>query len=449
MDYGTYIIESEAFKILDKHEEDRNITYILEPIEKPFVCPQCKSADFNKHGVTNREARDLNVHGYYVGLIISGHRYKCKNCGNTWSDKYSSIDERAKMTNRMRKYICEKALKKTFSDISEELSISVPTVKQIFEDHVASLDAKRKIVAPRVLGLDETHLNNIYRGVYVDIENKRIIDMTADRKLTTVKQWLRALPEKDRIDCVTMDMWGPYKDAVTSELPGVPMIIDKFHVIKHLNEALDSIRKQEQDKLTAKERTHTKRNRWLLLTNKDDLKGMDVFKLQDLLYSFPQFKEPHQLKEDFRDIYKAGDRDSAELMFEEWAEKACKYKQYKAFIEMVNNWHTEIFNYFDYEYTNAATESLNRVSKEVSAKGRGYKFEVLRAKMIYATTASKPPKYTYYQKQNEYFADVIPGNSIGFAMATYRPEKQHKRIDVGAGVDIDELLDILEHSKEF
>ena len=70
---------------------------------------------------------------------------------------------------------------------------------------------------------------------------------------------------------------------------------------------------------------------------------------------------------------------------------------------MVNNWHTEIFNYFDYEYTNAATESLNRVSKEGSAKGRGYKFEVLRAKMIYVTTASKPPKYIYYQKQNEVF----------------------------------------------
>ena len=59
MNYGTYIIESEAFKILDKHEEDRNITYMLEPIEVPFVCPQCKSADFNKHGVTKREARDL------------------------------------------------------------------------------------------------------------------------------------------------------------------------------------------------------------------------------------------------------------------------------------------------------------------------------------------------------------------------------------------------------
>lgn len=99
--------------------------------------------------------------------------------------------------------------------------------------------------------------------------------------------------------------------------------------------------------------------------------------------------------------------------------------------------------------SDAATESLNRVSKEVSAKGRGYKFEVLRTKMIYATTASKPPKYTYYQKQNEYFADTIPRSSMGFAMAIYKPDEQHKRIDIGAGVDIDELLDILEHSERF
>ena len=59
--------------------------------------------------------------------------------------------------------------------------------------------------------------------------------------------------------------------------------------------------------------------------------------------------------------------------------------------------------------------------------------------MIYSTTASKPPKYTYYQKESPYFADVIPGR-INFAMTSYKPERQYKRIDVGAGVDIDELF---------
>ena len=53
------------------------------------------------------------------------------------------------------------------------------------------------------------------------------------------------------------------------------------------------------------------------------------------------------------------------------------------------------------------------------------------------------------RNRTKYFADVIPGNSIGFVMAVYKPNKQYKRIDVGAGVDIDELLKILEHPEEF
>ncbi len=68
--------------------------------------------------------------------------------------------------------------------------------------------------------------------------------------------------------------------------------------------------------------------------------------------------------------------------------------------------------------------------------------------MIYSTTAFKPPKYTYYQKEQQYFADVVPSR-INFAMASYKPEKQYKRIDIGAGVDIDELLDILESTGDF
>jgi len=58
------------------------------------------------------------------------------------------------------------------------------------------------------------------------------------------------------------------------------------------------------------------------------------------------------------------------------------YPEYLAFADTVENWRTEIFNYFDNRYTNAITESLNRVSKEISAQGKGYNFKVLRAKIL-------------------------------------------------------------------
>ena len=452
----TFIIDDQVFKILSKNVGTDGITYELESCDAPVLCPKCHSDNFIGHGRPERRVRDLNEADKCVGLVIYGRRYRCKDCGNTWQEGYSVIDERSRMTNRMRNYIRNRALKKTFSEIAEDLSVSVTAVKQIFADYVTEMDNKRRLVAPKVLGLDETQLNKVYRGMYVDIENARLIDITADRKKDTVRRWLINLPEKERIECVTMDMWGPYQEVVEELLPDVPIVIDKFHVIKNLNAALEDIRRREQEKLTTNERKHAKKNKWLLESNEEDLQGMDKFLLQDLLYSFPQFKEPHQLKEEFRTLYhKAGDRQSAELMFEEWAEKAVKYPEYEIFVNTVNNWHEYIFNYYDHEYTNAATEGLNAITKMVEAKGHGYKFEVLRAKMLYSTEATKPAKFEYYTKKNTaYSSPSYPSGTYGFMDMVRTPvfefsERRYKRIEVSSGVDIPELKRILEDTETF
>jgi hypothetical protein len=64
---------------------------------------------------------------------------------------------------------------------------------------------------------------------------------------------------------------------------------------------------------------------------------------------------------------------------------------------MVENWRTEIFNYFDNHFTDAITELLNNVSKEISEQSRDYNFKVLRAKILYHNSAVKQAKYSYYK----------------------------------------------------
>ena len=114
---------------------------------------------------------------------------------------------------------------------------------------------------------------------------------------------------------------------------------------------------------------------------------------------------------------------------------------------MVDNWHTEIFNYFDNRYTNAITESLNRVSKEISAIGRGYNFKVLRAKILYRNSAVKQAKYSYYKPElnareiiDKHCAFYIDSNGIQITV-DYDA--------VGAGVDIDELSTVLRGNTAF
>lgn len=431
-----YNIEPKEFKVLERHEVGNCITYVLEPIEKPSNCPNCQDANIVQHGINQRKVRDLNEFNKLVGLVIKGHRYRCKACGKSWADTYKSIDDSARMTNRMRDYIINQCLQTTFTDIKKELDISLTAVEKIFAKYAEEMESQRQIVAPRILGMDETMLNGIYRGMYVDVENRRIIDITADRKQRTVRQWLALLPEKERTECATIDMWGSYKDALRMEMPNVFIVIDKFHVIKHLNEALDTIRKKYTATLTDKERRHIKGNRWLLLTNSEEIEGMNAMRLQDILYSFPELEKPYVIKEEFRNIYLfSKTREEAEQAFEEWKTTINDYPEYLAFADTVENWRTEIFNYFDFRFTNAVTESLNKVSKEISAQGRGYNFNVLRAKILYRNQAAKPAKFAYHEPQRP-STGVMQDMTFTFMTPFFGKKKS---VEVGAGTDIDIL----------
>ncbi len=447
-----YHIEPQEFEVVDRRKiDDHSIRYDLRAVETVTECPACRGADIKHNGMRERKVRDLSEHGMMVGLVIHVQRYFCKTCGASWTDTFQSAPENAKMTLRMRDYIQEQAASKPFQNIADELGLSVQTIKRIFEDYISEKDQSRTIVAPTVLGMDENYLNGQYRGMYVDVENGLLIDMTEDRKLSTVKRWLFDLPEKERIKCVTMDMWGPYKEAVAYALPQIPIIIDKFHVIKNLNDSFDRIRKSFRESLSSKERIHFKNNRWLLLRNKEDLDYSSQLILHDLLESFPLIKRPYLLKESFREIYKASCHNEAVQLYEEWKTKAISYPEYKSFICTVDNWKTEIFNYFDYPYTNATTESLNALAKEIAARGRGYSYNVLRYKVLYGTKAAKPPKYRY---DNSFvLAEQVCDNGIDSKTVIWDKDKAFSytidrykayfKLIAGAGTDINELLEEL------
>ena len=442
MPQALYNISPQEFYVVERKEYGDNVQYTLEAVNKPAACPLCKSVNIIGKGVNERSARDLSEFGKLVGLQIRVHRYKCKDCLHTWSDEFKSVPPKAKITKRMREYICKRSLNQPFSVISKELDVSVPTIKEIFHEHVSFLDKERDIEAPYVLGIDENMLLGKYRAIYTDIENGRIIDLQPNRDKDNVIKWLRALPGKERIRCITIDMWGSYKDAVQGVLPNIPIVIDKFHVIKQVNTALDSIRVELSKDVPKSQRIHLKNSRWLMLTNADEMDESPQLFLHDLLETFPELRNPHKLKEDFRQIYRASSRQEAEELFTDWVNEAQEYDAYKPVINTVNNWHTEIFNYFDYKYTNATTESLNRLVSEINQRGRGYSFDVLRMKAIYGTNAAKGRKYRYYK---DYVIDYDESDTSSTRIME-PPKLKKKTVKKAAlvavpGVDIDILCD--------
>ena len=96
-----------------------------------------------------------------------------------------------------------------------------------------------------------------------------MIDVGKDRKEETVKGILAGIPEKQRagIRAVAIDMWEPYIKAVESMLPDTDIVHDKFHIVKHLGEAVDKVRKTEHKDLSMSGDESLKGTKYLWLTN--------------------------------------------------------------------------------------------------------------------------------------------------------------------------------------
>ena len=445
-----YDIEPREFYVLNREEMDNDYLYVLEPVVHQQTCRFCNSSNIIGHGNAPRDIRDTSVHGHRVGLHILAKRYYCKDCKASFNDSFKSVDDDAKITRRLRNKICEESLTKPFLNIADEYGISDTTVRNIFKDYVSDFDKKRVYKTPRVLGIDENHLMRKYRAVFVDIEQRTILEMLPDRNLERIENFIKSLPDYQKIKCVTCDMYRGYINTAYDVIPGVTVIIDKFHVIKEVNNALESIRKRLRNSLSKADNDILRNSRFLLLSNSEDLSFEQAVKLKRLFEKYSVFEKPHQLKEEFRSIYLATSRRQAEMMYSKWCEKV-NYAGYSEFIKVkktVDRHYREIFNYFDYPYTNAVTESLNKLINDIAKAGRGYSFDILRLKCLYGTKATKSEKYDFkkYSVRNESYDR--PGN-MGYSMYFQMPYKKEygviekKELVSGFGVDINELHNIV------
>ena len=371
----TNMLNLPNIKILDMKESEHDYRFLVESTTlSPSHCPKCGTvANLYKHGKKQQLFFDLPMHAKRVGIYVNRQRYKCRECNETFFENLPDMDVNRSVTNRLINWIQEASLEKTFTSVAEEIGVDEKTVRNIFNDYVAKLEAQTDFRTPKWLGIDEVHLLKSYRCVIKDVENKSVIDILRKRNKDMVISYLSKLQDIDKIELVAMDMWRPYKDAVNIVAPHAKIIIDKFHVVKLANEALEKIRKANRQNVSAKERRQLMRDRYVLLTRRKDLNDFDdQIKLQVWTDMFPLLGQAYELKEQFFDIYEAKTVDEAYKLYQEWLSNVPKelMTYFEDLIKAMTNWEEEIFNYFTSPITNAYTESLNRLIKTINHIGR-------------------------------------------------------------------------------
>ncbi len=432
------------YKVFKQEETDHDIFFHLETIEKPTTCPFCNTLNIRKKDKLKNFYFDIHVRGKRVGLTIHAQRYFCKTCKKSFREDLPQIHPTHNMTNRLVKYIEEKSLQRPFTHLAEEIGCTEGTIRKIFRNHRDALASQIKFETPKVMGIDEIHLAKRARAVITNIEEKTIIEMFKDRNKTTIINYLQGLENSHIVLNVAIDMWKPYKDAVHSVLPHSIVVIDKFHVVKMANSALEKYRKELRVSLTTKQRIDLKNDRFLLLKRKSTLSPKEDMIVSYWENNYPILAKMYLLKEQFFEIYDAKSKEEAYTRYSEFENQLTqeiKHYWYEA-TRAVGNWHNEIFAYFDYPVTNAYTEAMNSVIRHVDRMGRSYSFETIRAKMLYTKSIHK----TKRPKMDKHYDLGVPTFCRkGTVMDRCVPSKisspvQKMSKDINYGVDMGKLV---------
>ena len=387
----TDFLQLPSLKTLAVQSEDD--LYVIKAAGRSdlLTCQICGTGRLHGHGSQEQCFQDTPAHGKPVRIVLQRRRYRCIACGKTQFEPVADFDSKRQGTTRLVNYVRTHCFRETFAAIARQVSLDEKTIRHIFDDYVEELETSIRFRTPRILGIDEIKVIGSYRAMITNIERRTVFDLRPSRAKADLLPYFRQLRDKDQVEWVAMDMYHVYRQIVKAALPEARIVVDRFHIQRMANDAIEKLRKRIRKDLSARQRLKLKDERFLLLKRQHDLDPAAMARMLAWFQQFPLLGEAHALKEGFLSIWDQKNRLGAEAACERWLGNIAPEMApvFKDLTTAVRNWHDEIFSYFEQPITNAYTESVNRMAKDMNRMGRGYSFEVIRARMLYDAKARK------------------------------------------------------------
>jgi transposase len=385
----------------------------------------CEVKEVKPHGTFLMEKiHDVPWGGKSVIFDLRRQRWMCKTCGETVAQPADFlVISRYKMTQRLLEYLQVYSLFESELQLSNETGIPVRKIREIRNEFVGTLEKQVKFATPSVLGMDGVRADSRRRRVILtDIKGKYVIDFLDFGDAEGIAARLKEFPGWEDIQIVTIDMCKTLRAAVKGGLPHAIIIIDLFHVMRMANQVMDAVRvrlfprekKKREPGQPGLPRPEPFRKRRATLTDHDRRYMEYWFELA------PELRMAYNLKEDFLEMFdeepyelglRVRSKAAASHFYDEWLgnfplkkKYPALHKNFKKIFTAVKNWGEYIFNYFDFKYTNAFTESMNRKVKDILRNSRGCKFETMKARIIYGTYLMKQRD----EKRKEEMEALIP-----------------------------------------
>ena len=295
-------------------------------------------------------------------------------------------------TKRFAYYVGRRCRSSSIKDVAEELHLNWKTVKDLEKQYMKEQLRRAGNPGPKIIGIDEIAIRkgHSYRIVVSDLLRRRPIwfggvDRT-EKSMDSFYQWLGHKKSKG-IRLAVMDMWKPFYASTRANIPQAAILYDKFHVIRHLGEALDAIRKSEYARLTGQDRKFIKGQKYNLLSHQENLSLEGRQALKTLLTANKRLNTAYVLKESFGQLWDYQSEPWARKFFDNWKAslKWQRLKPYEKFAGMIDRHWDGIAAYCKPENKIALgfVEGLNNKIRVFQRRAYGLKDEeYLRLKVL-------------------------------------------------------------------
>lgn len=371
----------------------------LGPAKKTAVCSGCGTRYRTFYDRTTRRVRDTDAAGWRISLAFEYRRVACSRCQGVKVERLDWLAQNPRYTQRFAQQVGTLCRDMSNKAVAQLLHLHEHTVKDLDTQFMQAWLAKTPQPVPRVIGVDELSIKkgHTYRIVVSDLERGCPIWVGGQGRTEADldRFFLDLGPKKTAgIRLAVMDMWKAFRNSVQTHAPQAQILFDKFHILRHLADAMDQVRRAEYKRVAMKDRAFIKGQRYTLLSHRANLTLAGRRSLQKLLRANKRLATAYLLKEEFGQLWAYRREGWARQFFTRWREqlKWQRLRPFEQFATLIEKHWNGIVTYCEprNKVKLGFVEGLNNKIRVIQRRAYGYRDEeYMRLKIL---TAFLPKK---------------------------------------------------------
>lgn len=376
--------------------------YHLHSTAHSLSCPRCRSG--NTTIVKTGKSRDIR--GLFIGfkkvvLRVFTRRILCRECKASTQEPIAfCAGAQVGYSKWLANFVLALRRAMSIREVAHVTGLHWDSVKNIEKKYLKKKYKTVSLGGVQYLGIDEVYLGKKlgYITVVRDSESGRVLHVGKGKGGDGLEGFRKRIRRKAKqIKAVTIDMANAYSAWVREVLPNADIVYDHFHVIKLMNERMDTLRKSTMNKLADEQKKELKGKRFLFLRNQEDLSGKAAEELKKLRFEFQDLGTASMMKEYLRNIYRMADScELARNAFTLWCEKAevsgifCLKQMAKTIRKRIEG----LVSFWKHRgITNASQEGFNNKIGWLTRQAYGYRDETYLHFKIYDLPNLSTRKY--------------------------------------------------------